>query len=71
VRYLGEIFASDLGSAPCAAIDRLVRAVGRIVVCVDAIADISTAIISSSVPGLPTIAVNTSSGFSMRNPGPA
>src|SRR3954447_20611813 len=42
VRYLGWIRANRLGMAPKAAIDRLVRAVGRIVVWVDADADVST-----------------------------
>jgi hypothetical protein len=42
-----------LGSAPQRAIDRLVRAVGRIVVCVEAAAELSTAMISSLSSGEP------------------
>ena len=42
-----------LGSAPQRAIDRLVRAVGRIVVCVDAAAEVSTAMIRSLSSGEP------------------
>ena len=38
---------SALGAAPCLAIERVVRAVGRIVVCVDAAAEVSTARIRS------------------------
>ena len=48
----------DVAEAPSAslrqrAIDRLVRAVGRIVVCVDAAAELSTAMISSLSSGEP------------------
>src|ERR1700691_661948 len=46
VRKRGWIFANDLGSAPYTAMDRVVRAVGRIVVCVDAAAEDSTIRIS-------------------------
>src|ERR1700712_2816077 len=46
VRYFGWIRANRLGIAPNAAIDRLVRAVGRIVVWVDAEAEVSTQIAS-------------------------
>ncbi len=46
VRNRGLTFAKDFGSALYAAMDRVVRAVGRIVVCVDAAAEDST--ISSS-----------------------
>src|SRR5215469_11063646 len=42
VRYLGWILANDSGSAPYAAIDRVVRAVGRMVVWVEAAAELST-----------------------------
>src|SRR6478609_3395762 len=42
VRYFGWIRANRLGMAPNAAIDRLVRAVGRMVVWVDAEAEVST-----------------------------
>src|SRR5215469_4271473 len=47
VRYLGWILANDSGSAPYAAIDSVVRAVGKIVVCVEAAAELSTMRISS------------------------
>src|SRR5581483_257764 len=70
VRNLGWIFARALGSAPCAAIDRVVRAVGRIVVCVEAIAEVSTAIMRSLFQGAPTMVVRTSSGLFARNLGP-
>src|SRR4051812_44661386 len=40
VRYFGWICANALGTALYAAMDRVVRAVGRIVVCVDADADV-------------------------------
>src|SRR5574342_11126 len=63
VRYLGWIFASGFGNAPCAAIDSVVRAVGRIVVCVEAIAEVKIASMSSLSHGLPTIVVSASSGF--------
>src|SRR5215475_11632077 len=46
VRYRGWIFAKTEGIALYTAIDRVVRAVGRIVVCVEAAAEEST--ISSS-----------------------
>src|ERR1700712_3468198 len=42
VRYFGWIFANRAGIALKAAIERLVRAVGRIVVWVDAEAEVST-----------------------------
>src|SRR3954454_20612829 len=40
VRYLGWILANDVGMALYAAMDSEVRAVGRIVVCVEAEADV-------------------------------
>ena len=49
----GLTLPNVLGSAPQRAIDRLVRAVGRIVVCVDAAAELSTAMISSLSSGEP------------------
>src|SRR5215469_3164335 len=42
VRYRGLILANVWGSAPYAAIDSVVRAVGKIVVCVEAAAELST-----------------------------
>src|SRR5512132_446350 len=66
----GSISAKRFGKALCAAIDSVVRAVGRIVVCVDAIADDRIASISSLFHGLPTSGVSESSGFFARNPGP-
>ena len=48
---------SDSGIAPARAIDSDVRAVGRIVVCVDAAAEVSTAMISSLSSGEPRTAV--------------
>ena len=44
------------GIAPHFAIERVVRAVGRIVVCVDADADVSTAMIRSLYQGEPKTA---------------
>ena len=44
---------NTFGIAPHRAIDSVVRAVGRIVVCVDADADVSTAMISSLSHGEP------------------
>ena len=46
VRYRGCTLANTLGSALKAPIDSVVRAVGRIVVWVDAAADVSTEMIS-------------------------
>src|SRR5438046_361631 len=43
VRYLGWILANARGRAPCAAIDSVVRAVGRMVVWVHATAEVMTA----------------------------
>src|SRR5215469_12952671 len=42
VRYRGLILANDSGSAPYAAIDSVVRALGKIVVWVEAAAELST-----------------------------
>ena len=53
VRKRGWIFAQYFGSAPFAPIESAVRAVGRIVVWVDAAADVSTARISSLSSGEP------------------
>src|SRR5690349_14143397 len=47
VRKRGWIFAKCFGIAPWADIDSVARGVGRIVVCVEADADVSTAMISS------------------------
>jgi hypothetical protein len=47
VRNRGWIRPKTEGIAPQCAIDRVVLAVGRIVVCVDAAADVSTAMIRS------------------------
>src|SRR5215469_16396079 len=47
VRYRGLILANVWGSAPYAAIDSVVRAVGKIVVWVEAAAELSTMRISS------------------------
>src|ERR1035438_5279415 len=53
VRYLGCIFENEAGRALKAAIDRVVRAVGRIVVWVDAAAELSTIRISRRVRNVP------------------
>src|SRR5919204_984346 len=53
VLNLGLTVPNVLGIAPQRAIDRVVRAVGRIVVCVDAAAEVSTAMISSLSSGEP------------------
>ena len=53
VRCFGCTFANILGIAPCDAIESDVRAVGRIVVCVEADAEVSTAITSSLSHGDP------------------
>src|SRR6478672_6425689 len=72
VRYFGWIRANRAGIALNAAIDRLVRAVGRIVVWVEAEAEVSTQIASRWTMIQPTapppktwwpIAANTSSAF--------
>ena len=63
------------GNAWYAAIDNVVRAVGRIVVCVDAAADVSTAMMRILSRLLPStcepIAANTSSLLSSSTWGPA
>ena len=73
MRYFGWIRAKRPGMALNAAIDRLVRAVGRMVVCVDAEAEVSTQIASRLTMIQPTapppktswpIAANTSSALS-------
>src|SRR3954452_12475097 len=73
VRYFGWIRAKRDGSALKAAIDRLVRAVGRIVVWVEADAEVSTQIASRCTMIQPTapppktswpIAAKTSSALS-------
>ena len=65
VWYFGCILAKLAGNAWYAAIDNVVRAVGRIVVCVDAAADVSTAMMRILSRLLPStcepIAANTSS----------
>ncbi|HUY48996.1 MAG TPA: hypothetical protein VMV92_25300 [Streptosporangiaceae bacterium] len=54
VRFLGWILANAPGIALQAAIDRVVRAVGRIVVWVEAAAELSTIRISSRDRNVPT-----------------
>ena len=49
--------AKYLGAAPLAAIESVVRVVGRMVVCVDAAADVNTAMISSLSSGEPSTSV--------------
>ncbi len=74
VRKRGWIRPQYFGIAPCTAIERLVREVGRIVVCVDADAEVSTAMIRSLSQGEPRTSVpsalSTSSELSTRNWGP-
>src|SRR3954447_26013660 len=53
VRWRGWIRPKAFGIAPNLAIESVVRAVGRIVVCVDADADVSTAMMSSLSKGEP------------------
>jgi hypothetical protein len=71
VCHLGLTVPNVFGSAPQRAIDRLVRAVGRIVVCVEAAAELSTAMISSLSSGEPKTFVpstlRTSSALSVRS----
>jgi hypothetical protein len=52
----GWIRPNTEGKAPWRAIEKLVRAVGRIVVCVEADAELSTAMISSLSSGEPSTA---------------
>ena len=72
--YFGWTLANRFGNAPWTAIDSAVRVEGRIVVCVDADADVSTAMISSLSSGEPNTsppsAASTSSWLSSRNFGP-
>ena len=74
VRKRGWMFANILGIAPCAAIESVVRAVGRMVVWVDADAEVSTAMIRSLSHGEPMTSLpsarKTSSELSARNFGP-
>ena len=53
VRKRGWMRPNAAGSPPSVAIDSVVRAVGRIVVCVEAEAEVSTAMISSLSSGEP------------------
>ena len=57
VRKRGWMRPSDSGIARARAIDSDVRAVGRIVVCVEAAAEVSTAMISSLSSGEPRTVV--------------
>src|SRR6185503_9848118 len=70
VWYRGLTFPKVFGKAPQRAIERLVRAVGRIVVCVDAAAELSTAMMRILSKGEPKTAVprtlSTSSALSVR-----
>ena len=74
VMCFGWTLANRLGNAPWTAIDSAVRVEGRIVVWVDADADVSTAMISSLSSGEPNTslprAASTSSWLSSRNFGP-
>src|SRR2546430_5201070 len=74
VRWRGWILPNAFGMAFQWAIDRVVRAVGRIVVCVDAEAEVRTAMISSLSNGdgntSPPSALRTSSELLTRNPVP-
>ncbi len=69
------MLAKYFGSAPFAAIESDVRVVGRIVVCVDAAAEVSTAMMRSlSAPSRARrrpSALRTSSALSTRKSGPA
>ncbi len=75
VRYRGWIRPKILGIEPKRAIDSVVLAVGRMVVCVDAEAEVSTAmirILSSGDPRTgPPRALSTSSPWCFRNVVPA
>src|ERR1700749_2906622 len=75
VRKRGWMRPKISGSASHFAIDSVVRAVGRIVVWVDADADVSTAMISSLFQGEPKTALpsglSTSAEFAPRNFVPA
>src|SRR6266542_524185 len=68
------MWANQRGAARCAAIESSLRAAGRMVVCVDAAAEDSTARMSSLSNGeartrLP-VALRTSSELAVRKPGP-
>src|SRR5262245_3850586 len=71
VCHLGLTVPKVFGSAPQRAIDRLVRAVGRIVVCVEAAAELSTAMIRILSSGDPNTllprTLRTSSWLSIRS----
>src|ERR1700722_3383951 len=75
VRKRGLILARRDGSALCAAMASTARAVGMIVVCVDAAVEVSTHRMSSLPAVLPrtalAIALSTSELFADRNAGPA
>ena len=70
VRWRGWILANIFGSAPWLAIESVARVVGRIVVCVEADAEVSTAMISSLSHGEPSTSLprapSTSSELSFR-----
>ncbi len=74
VRKRGWIFANCFGIAPCADIDSVARVVGKIVVCVDADAEVSTAMISSLSrchgSTWPPSALRMSSAWLLRKPMP-
>ncbi len=74
VRLRGWMWANRLGIAPRRAIDSDVRAVGRIVVCVEAEAEVSTQMISSLSSTPPStllpIGAKMSSGWSISVLGP-
>src|SRR5882757_9760205 len=71
VRYRGWILANRLGSASKTPIDSEVRAVGRIVVWVDAEADVSTLISSSASNSLPIVLSPNTAGPIALNTSPA
>src|SRR5947208_3464209 len=67
VRYFGWIRANWLGSALCAAIERLVRAVGRIVVWVEADADVRIVAANSTWSTTPIqLPPNTSGAITLK-----
>src|ERR1700704_1455142 len=73
-RNFGWTCPNQRGAARCAAIESSLRAAGRMVVCVDAAADDSTAMMRSLSNGedrtrLP-VALRTSSECALRKPGP-
>ena len=75
VMYRGCTSPNTAGIAFARAIDSDVRAVGRIVVCVEAAADVSTAMIRILSSGVPNTSsprtLSTSSALSMSSCGPA